>query len=832
MKRFSSKIVLLVFKQIVLWLSVLISLYSAAQNREIDSLQLRLSLEKEADSKVNIYNQLSKKYRLIDLSLALEYSKKAYELSNTTNFTQGLAESELQIGTCYYLMSEMDSAISYFKKAISVAEKHDFQDIISSSHANLGLVYFAQGDLDKALELQNNSLQIELTKGDLNKQLKRYNNIAAIYTSKLDYMRAIDYFFKSLDIAQKLNDQRAISYLLNNIGKNYDFVGQHDKALVYYEEALSKGKENGAFFNARLTGNIADTYAQKGDFDKALNYYKKGVSLAVSDDHICPKTELLIGISRLFLKIDKPDSALIYALKASEYATQCEHINLKALASKTAGRAYMSKGNLQAAEEKLLAALKSKGHQNLPDDELLQNLSELYEIKGNYPKALHYYKLYKQRQDSTFNEWNIKKIARIELEHQFEKNRTLLIAEQEKDKALLEQQISNFKVSRNYFIAGLLLFIILAYFLYVSYRKKESDHKILEEKNRTILNQQEELLAKAELLRDSNIRINELSQFKEGLAHMAVHDMKNPLNTVMGLSMGEPSAEKMKIIHRSSTQMLNFITNMLDIYKFEKASVVLELKKYRLWDLIEEAEQQLQMFFLEKDITLVKAVDKSIMVTIDEVIFVRVLVNLFSNAIKYSEIGSSIYIASDYICDGKHDKILKLTVVDQGKGIAESQLPRIFEQFNKNQPQHITKSASTGIGLSFCKLAIKAHKGNIELRSQLGKGTSIIISLPLEQDNYKEPCIQEKQILKPESNRLILEEEIELIKDYAAKLRSFKVHQVGRINVVLREMDKHSIKSIWKHRVRSAIYSGDSSAFYSLMDKAGLAYDEQDLNSR
>lgn len=466
---------------------------------------------------------------------------------------------------------------------------------------------------------------------------------------------------------------------------------------------------------------------------------------------------------------------------------------------------------------------KIKIYNDLPP--CFQNISRYFPtplFNGNQKdlgNALYNSKPDKKPDSLLFKDISVKKAVKIDGEHRFERENINPVP-QENTREVSREHVSYFKNSRDYFLLGLALFVLLAYILYSSYKKKNRANKLLAEKNDTILQQKEELLASAILLKESNKRIHELSQFKENLAHMIVHDMKNPLNSIIGLSLGNPTYDKMQIINRCSTQMLNFVNNMLDIYKFEKTNIVLNLKKHSILELVEEAEQEVQMLLLEKDMNLIKNVKGTLAATFDGVILVRILVNLFTNAIRHSEFGNSIYIEADIVHTKNLGDALKFTIIDNGKGISQEHLTRLFEPLGNGQPQHITKSISTGIGLHFCKLAINAHKGVIEAQSELGKGTHISVYLPVEQYEYKKPNMVSVTPVTPLYHPLILDDEYEPILDYARILKNLKVHEVSKINGVLKKMDKEGIRSVWKYRIKTSVYSGNEKAFKYLIEKA------------
>lgn len=796
----------------------LISIPLTAQNTTaIDSIQAFLKTEIHDTSRVKALADIAMHHMNYDEKQALKYSKQALELTNKIDYKYGIAISELRLGTSYLYSRMFDSADNSYNRLIEVAKNINRKDFLSSAYCNKGLINNYQGNSEKALELLQKSLDIEIELGNTEKLISRHNNIAAIYQFDSNLPKALEHYLKSLEVAKNLGIKPAEAQILNNIGKCYDEFDEKDKALKYYLKSLEIADSSYVRFASTIHINIGDIYVHKGEYQKAISYYYP-ISKNKEDDFYCSKTYAYIGLSLAYLGLENIDSAEYYVDKGFDLASACIHVNSLSNLYLNKAKLHLIKNEKTKAKNDLLKAIEANTGSPYYERtyDIYNLLSELYEEEGNYEEALKYHKVYTEIKDSLFNEKRTKKITQLQVEYDFKAKKV----EQEKEKLILQQQLSNYRKSRIFFIIGLMLFIALAYILFIFYYKKKSANKILEEKNRTILNQQQELVTKANLIKDGSTKIKELSDFKNRLAHMAVHDMKNPLNTVMGLSQGKPTEKNMKLINQASNQMFNFITNMLDIYKFEEAEIVLSLNSYKVISLINEAENQVSQLLKEKDITLVKNVDENIKAVVDETIIVRVFVNLFTNAIKYSYAGNTIHVDVNANFNGKSNDKLEIKITDSGIGIPKDQLTQIFEEFNNKKPQLITKSASTGIGLNFCKLAISAHKGVIMAESDLGKGTSIIIQLPLSHDNC--PKANKAQASKQEVNTptLILEKERSLIKKYAQKLEKYKVHEVSKINNILKQMDEKNIQSGWKKRIQAAVYSGENSIYKNLIKKA------------
>ena len=173
-----------------------------------------------------------------------------------------------------------------------------------------------------------------------------------------------------------------------------------------------------------------------------------------------------------------------------------------------------------------------------------------------------------------------------------------------------------------------------------------------------------------ELITDQKMKLEELSGFKEGLTNMIAHDMKNSLNNIIGLSDMQPDVNNMHGIQQSGILMLNLVTNMLDVQRFEETRVPLNQKQFLVKELFDEAKSQTKLLLQARSLALQISVDENLRIEADFDIMVRVIVNLITNAIKYSKAGTKIWLIGDV--DGAN---IVLKVRDEGSGIELDKIP-------------------------------------------------------------------------------------------------------------------------------------------------------------
>lgn len=342
---------------------------------------------------------------------------------------------------------------------------------------------------------------------------------------------------------------------------------------------------------------------------------------------------------------------------------------------------------------------------------------------------------------------------------------------------------------RNSLIAGAILLSILAFGFYRSFRLKQAAYELLKTKNK---------------------ELSELGLFKQNLTHMIAHDMKNPLNAIIGLSQGEGTAKNMQTINQSGQQMLNMIINMLDVQKFQEAKMTLNQDTYNFRDIFYEALLPLRPILAGKQITINQSFAQNLFLFVDRQIMVRVLGNLLSNAVNFSNQGGVIEVVASNKTPGTTTIIVK----DYGKGISRKQLDHIFEQYWQDE-NYVPIKGSTGLGLTFCKLAAEAHGGQIMVESEPSRYTvfSLVLKTAIPPNEITETSI----IGSIPHGELIFKNELNVIQEYFNQLDEVKVFEVGKISKVIRDMETKKIKSPWKYNLIAAMHEADQSKFDELI---------------
>lgn len=225
-------------------------------------------------------------------------------------------------------------------------------------------------------------------------------------------------------------------------------------------------------------------------------------------------------------------------------------------------------------------------------------------------------------------------------------------------------------------------------------------------------------------------------QFRKEFLMNLAHELRTPIfsvqgyvDTLLGGALEDPEVNKKFLTNASKgiDRLVRLVDDLGEISKLESGRIPLIQETFIIQELIKDVYEELCLKSKEKEITLAlkKGTDRPILVNADKQKIKQVIVNLVENAIKYGNEGCSV-IAGCYEVD---DKNVYIEISDDGPGIAEEHLPRIFERFYRADRSRARAIGGTGLGLAIVKHIIEAHGHSVNVRSKLGVGSSFGFTL-------------------------------------------------------------------------------------------------------
>jgi signal transduction histidine kinase len=218
------------------------------------------------------------------------------------------------------------------------------------------------------------------------------------------------------------------------------------------------------------------------------------------------------------------------------------------------------------------------------------------------------------------------------------------------------------------------------------------------------------------------------------------HELRTPLNAVIGFSemmlrevMGEFRNEQYRAyttdIHRSGSHLLQIINDILDLSKAEAGKLTIEEELFDPRDVVKAVCQLTSVRLHNQGLTeTVDLAEDLPLLRGDERKTMQMLLNLVTNAIKFSNEGGRIEITGRAVPGGG----LELTVADNGIGIEPDDIPRVLEAFEQVESSLSRQHQGTGLGLPLVRAMIESHGGQLRLESELGAGTRATLAFPAE----------------------------------------------------------------------------------------------------
>lgn len=248
-------------------------------------------------------------------------------------------------------------------------------------------------------------------------------------------------------------------------------------------------------------------------------------------------------------------------------------------------------------------------------------------------------------------------------------------------------------------------------------------------------NLEELVTLRTQALADANQQLETLNKEKDQFLAVLTHDMRTPLTSIKGYGSilrdrdlnHQQQTKIANVILRSQETLLDIVNNILDLEKLRSGvEISLEKTEFDLALLTKSTAEAVLAQAMEKEIKLkYDQVPQPVLITADEKKMERVLLNLISNAIKYTPEDGCVDVRAM-----RNGRFALIEIKDTGYGIPEDELPYIFDQYSRVKG-HQTLAVGTGLGLAIVKSLVEAHEGEIDVTSQVDEGSSFTIKLPL-----------------------------------------------------------------------------------------------------
>lgn len=721
---------------------------SYGRNRQLDSAIVVLEeakfIAEQLNSEDNLintlynlgfaYNNLDEKHKSIKIL------RQSYDLANQIKDTEAQFKALNMVGNVYSYLGETDSAELFQHQAIGLLEKLGDKKRQASVWMNLGNNAARSNQIPKAMDYYNQSIALAQEIGESHMVISVNMNIAYTYISSGKFPLALEYYHKALAIAEENGFQDQMAFAAEGLGFVYTSTKDFDQAISYYEKAATIWEKVG---NANQRKSIdvkkGNVYLLKKEYRLALNQYLKSFQLQEIEHKNFVEIFILFNTGKCYEQLNQLDSALYYYQLALENSLSANDIQRKLESLLGFSRVYLKQSRLDLAlsSAKQAEDVSREFGQEESRMEACSVLYQIYKLRGNNSLALEYHETFRDLQDSIFSEQNIKQIAQLEAQTNFDRQKQQLEFEKEKE----------MQGARNRQRLILTISILLTLLLFITYRNFN-----LKQKANVKLNQLNEKLSRQnKIVEGQKRKLEELDNLKSRFFTNISHEFRTPLTVISGMVEQIEKAPKnwlkkgLKLIKRNNNNLLNLVNQILDLRKLESGGLQLDLIQADVVNYLRYIMESFHSLAESKEVKLHFLTDEpSLSMDFDQEKLLRIISNLLTNSIKFTPSGGDVYLIVNVNTLGVLEPprvLLSIKIKDTGIGIPASKLPHIFNRFYQVDDSTTRKGEGTGIGLALTQELVKLMEGSIQVESLEGQGSTFTIQLPIHRDATPEVAV-------------------------------------------------------------------------------------------
>lgn len=625
---------------------------------------------------------------------------RALEFAHQQKIPKAQAEALKTLATVHNIRSNNTLALQLYDSALAIFTKEHDNNGIAGIYNGKGVLYMRQALYDTSMALLLRALRLREALHDESGMATVLNNIGLVYKNQHNFKVALDYYYRALELKQKVGDNHGVSNALNTIAEVYISQKDFKRGLELHRQALEIRRSLGMLHGVATSMNgIGTALKGKKEYAEAAKYYDSALSLRKQLFNYEGMMATYHVLSLMMLEQKKHDKAIYYARQG-----------------------------LQLADS--LASIRQKMN-------LLRDLAGAYSASGDYRRAFEYQQQAYHLKDTIFTGESAKNTAELQSRYNLESK--------DKEIALLHSNENFRQLQVNSLFIGIILMSLLAALLMSLYFIRRRAHKRLQEAHTQIQEQQQIITSHNEQLESQNILLAQINKDKDDLLSIAAHDLKNPLNAIYNMAemmlddtntmtAGDKKTFLEQIVV-TSERMFALIKNLLDINALEQGQHTFQPGYVELEKVCASVAHGYEYRALAKNITLHFDAATKIVAYTDQQVIERIMDNLLSNAIKYSPEGKQVFIRlktfiPEYNNTETPTQIIRLEVQDEGPGIREEELPKLFGKFSRLSNMPTGGEHSTGLGLSIVQGLVKALHGTIDCHSSPGKGALFIVEIP------------------------------------------------------------------------------------------------------
>lgn len=562
---------------------------------------------------------------------------------------------------------------------------------------------------DEALRLHIRGLDMARAVGDSSEWIQALNNIATDYRRMGMLDVAQSYHYQALTLCDESSDttyqmRKNRVKALNGLGNIYLSIYSYDDADSVFRQALEGEHQLGSATGQAINyANLGSIYSARGDDEKALDYYRQSMFYNKKDSNLLGMALCHLYFGNIYERRQQYDLALREYEQSDRMMT-----NLKDLWHALEPRLALASVYYHTHEDAKALALLDRADATARQINSWEHIVEVHHLyfqlmqrQGRYHEALDHHLIATAYQDSILDNEKLDRIHNIGIN--IERTRQQEMVNMAQNELQTEKRIRQ----QSAWLFGLTVILLLAVISALLYVQRMRHHSM-------------------EMMREA-------SRLREDFFTNITHEFRTPLTVILGLSrkirenteVPQSVSDKASTIERQGNRLLTLVTQLLDISKVK--SVIGE-PNWQHGNICAQVAMLLETYIdyaANRGVTLKYHYDKAIEMDFVPDYVNKVMSNLVSNALKFTPNGGTISVNLYQRGDRLH-----IDVSDTGHGISSDKLAHIFEPFYTTGDMGEAKG--TGIGLALTQEIISHLNGTISAESQVGKGTTFHIVMPIQ----------------------------------------------------------------------------------------------------
>lgn len=683
--------------------------------------------------------------------IAIDTLQSALKLAKQTGDKNLEASIYSTIGEAYNSLSQDRSAMVYHLRSLLLLRETKNKKALAWQLVSLGITERNLGKYGDALEHLMESLKISRSISDSLTTVEALLAIAFTYIFVDRPEEALKFQGQALEIYRNMNDSLGIARIYNDMGVTNMNAGKYEVALGQHRAALAirlKSPHNYYTFASFLY--IGEILEKLDRIPEAIQSYEGGLNYAKYSSFKTSIVDAQINLGRAYLKLQNYQKALEAFTHAQQQAVAIGEGSAEAEASLNIARVYLAQGNAQPALTWLRKAEKAAAGSHLVYlADIYESIAQTYFKLNDFRNAYLNQQKYSIIRDSLVVTENLEKIATLSNRLDFENKKSLQDQNHEKQMILKQAQIKREKLTRNFSLFGMFVALVLMIIAFIRYFEKQKLNNKLSEtlsdlkSTQSQLIQSEKMASLGELAAGISHEIQNPLNFVNNFSEVSIELIAEAKETIASLFNNENNYQLVKEILDDVEENLNKINH----HGKRADSIIKGMLQHsrsssgskELTDLNALAEEFLRLAYHG-----LRARDKSFNVTLEtdfdpglgKISIIpqdmgRVILNLITNAFyavnEKQKSAPESYQPVVRLSTRKTNNAVKVLVYDNGKGISQHALEKIFQPFFTTKPA----GEGTGLGLSMSyDIVTKGHGGELRVETTEGQGTTFTIVIP------------------------------------------------------------------------------------------------------